>query len=186
LARNWLALLCVPALTSACLVTDKPDLEPATTTRPQLIENQPRTTEFIQKDYAESINLTADVISEDAGQELTVVLLIDYGLKGIGGDPWQDYSEQSRLTAGSLSDGPRPITASVRKAIAPGCHTLTLLVTHAIVGDPPFYWCPANPNDHDTLTWFLSVCDQGNCDFDCPFDDGTFTYCPSNAETTAP
>ena len=193
MARTSLLLLGVLASSSACLVTGSPDFSPPERTRPQLIAVTP-TTEFIRPAFIDGafqpITLEAELLSEDGGDDLEPVLLVDYGFAGPGGDPWRDFAVADIIAPGTLSEGPRPLSISwtPRTFIQPGCHTLTLLVTHQARGSTPGYYCPAEPNDYATLTWFVALCEElSTCDYSDCFIAGedTYNYCEGGEQADA-
>lgn len=191
LARHWLLLSTALVTTPACLPTSKPDPEPILRTRPALYAVTPPTSQVIFRDVTQpnnKIDLTAEVVSEDAGQGLAVALLLDYGIAGPGCAPWRDDSPQF-LEAGTLADGPRPVPASYYPPPNDeGCHSLTMLATHEPVGVPPYTWCPKDPDDAATLTWFFTLCgaqDAPEC-YPCPTNLLQPSYCPSDPTAFVP
>lgn len=180
-------VMTVAGATSGCLVTDSPDFSPPARTAPQLFPVLP-TTEFIRALTGESgyqlPKFDANVLSEDAGDDLESALLIDYGVEGPGGDPWLTATPGPTLPARSLADGPRLVSAGWNPFnFGAGCHTVTMMVTHAKWGVNPGYWCPKEANDYATLTWVVALCgaDVSSCTFDdCPIrGDDTYIYCSS-------
>ncbi|MBW2523557.1 MAG: hypothetical protein JRI23_05255 [Deltaproteobacteria bacterium] len=182
---------------TSCLVTSSPDFTPPERTRPEIVTNDefgpnPAQGELVvfyptAGEYS-PVEFAAWVQSEDADQNVLTVLLIDYGDEsGVQNGPWRSYVPGKPLPAGTFSQGPRgPVTINWRpeKLETPGCHTVTLLVTHEFWLDPTEgYWCPKDGQDASTLTWFVAVCETANpdeCDYtNCPVrGQGTRTYCP--------
>jgi hypothetical protein len=205
------AMLCLSMLasTTSCLVTDSPEFAPPDRTRPLLLASDLLpTTEVLQFELKEgAANYTSDtfiaqVLSEDAGQDLEVVLLTDYGsgaYNNIDG-PWAPRVFQDRLDPGHTAQGPREVTVPYqpdRNALAPGCHTVTMLVTHRFAQEEARRYCPEAANDFDTLTWFISLCREqqpGEVEPDCPLDNCLLadspdkSYCgtANDEETTTP
>lgn len=196
-AQLSLCLLLV-AHASGCLITDVPENEDITRTRPQLLNPNPRTTEFLLIVAANNVStpqtFAAEVLSEDGGDDLEAAFLIDYGVE-TSGNPWREDEYLPTIEAGTLAMGPRPFTKTWRvqpstidtkpeDPTTAGCHTVTLLVTHAIRNTPDAQLCPADLNDYDTLTWFVSVCNAAaSCTFDdCPTAGADFRYCDSAEE----
>ncbi|MBW2453696.1 MAG: hypothetical protein JRI68_04260 [Deltaproteobacteria bacterium] len=193
MARTSLLVLGVVVSSSACLVTGSPDFSPPERTRPQLIAVTP-TTEFIRPAFVDGAfqpsTIAAEVLSEDAGEPLEAVLLVDYGYLASDNTPWRDSAPVDDIAPGTLSEGPRPInvTWTPRSFIQPGCHTVTLLVTHQKRAQNPGYWCPAEPDDYDTLTWFVALCeDLATCDYSDCFIAGedTYSYCEGGEQADA-
>jgi hypothetical protein len=191
------SLLCVFVLTGAtsCLITDTPSFEPPKRTRPQLLESTTPTSQVVKLVKGETGTIdpspalfSADVISEDAGQNLQPVLLIDYG-QGDGGDlspPWKSFEVGNIVPAGTLQDGRREVGSIPWSQVGqrePGCHTVTMLITHEPKQKLPDFWCPKDADDFDTLTWFAVICtkdamDEDDCDMsNCPLNDAQYEYC---------
>jgi hypothetical protein len=186
MARTSLVLLGVLASSSACIVTGSPDFSPPEKTRPQLIAVTP-TTEFIRSVMETGVyqptTLEAELLSEDGGDDLRPSLLIDYGFAGPGGNPWRVAAPVSVVPPGTLSEGPRPLSVSWTPqpgVVGFGCHTVTLMITHQVRDQNPGFWCPAEPNDYATLTWFVALCEElSTCDYSDCFIAGedTYNYC---------
>jgi len=169
------------------LVTESPDFSPTGRTAPQLVPTLP-TTEFIRAiDLKHNFTLPkfeAKVLSEDGDDDLTTVLLIDYGKAGADESPWIYAQPGAPMAPKTLADGPRDIGIPWKPSayIPLGCHTVTMLVTHETKKEPPEYWCPADDNDFATLTWFVTLCeDIDSCVYsDCAITGtGEYQYCGS-------
>ncbi len=195
LARTSLLVLGVVASASACLVTGSPDFSPAERTRPQLIAVTP-TTEMLRPGYENGqflpVPIAAEVLSEDAGDDLEAVLLVDYGyMASENSPPWREAVPVDVTAPGTLSEGPRPVTGTWtprKNVVEAGCHTLTLLVTHQKSGQNPGFWCPADPDDYDTLTWFVALCeDLATCNYGgCHIaGEDTYSYCEGGEQPDA-
>ena len=129
----------------------------------------------------------AQVVSEDAGQPLLEVLLIDYGIETLPGQPWREAQPGPKLPPKSLADGPRSVRHTWNAQVALGCHTVTMLVTHEVRGGGLDFFCPLSADDFDTLTWVVSLCDEvkGECDFSgCPVhkEGALKSYCDTVGE----
>jgi hypothetical protein len=175
---------------SSCLVTASPDFTPPERTRPEIVTNDayppsPPLEEqaFFKLDLGSSqytpVEFSAWVQSEDAGQPVLSELLIDYGdQSGIKNGPYRDYVPGEPLAPGTLADGPRQVTIQWRPQAQEifGCHTVTLVVTHAFKNRDPVYYCPADPNDSSMLAWVALVC-KSSTPADCVVDS-TFQQCP--------
>jgi hypothetical protein len=189
------------AATSSCLVTDSPEFAPPDLTRPLLLaSDQLPTTEVLQFELGEGgLNykrrkFIAEVLSEDAGQDLEVVLLTDYGSTAYNNiqGPWAPITFSGRVPAGHAAQGPRDVTLDYqpdRNTLAPGCHTVTMLVTHRYAEQQAVRFCPEAPDDFDALTWYISLCREqqpGEVEPDCPMDNCLLSsdpksYCGSEA-----
>jgi len=116
---------------SGCLVDDPPPFVAPRQTAPRLDYTKafPGLDQVIVKNSGDLIKFEIPVSSEDAGDELFAILLFDYAGEGTGADPLNN----GRLPASTLDD-PNPRVFSlpwtVRKGIDPGCHRITLRVTH--------------------------------------------------------
>ncbi len=189
-----LALMLATGATS-CLVTSEPDFSPRERTRPEIITTglkspSPNPAELVRfwKESTSEFDpkqFTVWVISEDVGEDLRSVLLIDYGYEGgVSNGPYRAYEPGPSIPAASASDGPRRVEIGWEPGSHDdGCHTITLLVTHRFTNTHGTYWCPADPGDAATLTWVASVCKDSSVGEDCPQDgcpydeSNTTTYC---------
>jgi hypothetical protein len=107
------------------------------------------------------IEFSADMVSDDAGQPVQSVLLIDYGDdNAVSNGPYRSFVPGEPLDPACMLDGPRHVSIPWRPlAQEPiGCHTVTLMVTHQFELKNSAFYCPADPNDASTLTWFALVC----------------------------
>jgi hypothetical protein len=182
------------ALASAsCLVTESPDFQPVGRGRPQLLPSELLpTTEVIKKTMGEPIPaFPVKYISEDAGERLQFTLLVDYGTPP-GNAPNQPYrySQWTRpaeraCTATEVCTAELPAWTGDSND-APGCHTLTLVATHAFFGFSPYERCPKSADDADTLTWVVFLCEAPSSCPDlangCLADDTPGVYCPPNPQ----
>lgn len=205
-AREWLlrhAVRTLGALSLAaspgCLVLDDPDFTPAQRTAPILSPLTP-TTELIRAllgdgNFYDIPPFSFAVESEDVGDDLQAVLLINYGIDGPEG-PYGAATAVKRIPAGHGGEKRGPIDISWKAAEArwnpenseanTSCNTVTLLVTHEFREDSPGANCPAEPADADTATWVVSLCNElSQCTFDdCPTATATSTalaYCETPA-----
>jgi hypothetical protein len=186
-----LAMLLVGA--PACLITADPDFTPPARSRPEIITSDAcppspavGKVALFQPTPPNSsytpIEFSACVVSEDAGQDVQTVLLIDYGDdSGVALGPYRWAIPGEPLKAATLADGPREITIKwlPQKQEPPGCHTVTLLVTHQFQQINGIYHCPADANDAATLTWFAYVCDQ------TAIESCGAMICPIEGQTTS-
>ncbi len=117
-----------PLFSSGCLVADAPDYGPQQRTPPVIdpLSVIPNPGLFFTQTYLKKRSFSLTVHSEDAGEDLWAPLYVDYS------DPkllsWQiDYplaaSSADKAKSLSFDWGPNQL-------IAPGCHSLTLLVVH--------------------------------------------------------
>ncbi len=206
-ARDWLLHRAVRALgalslaaSPGCLVIDDPDFTPPQRTAPILSPLTP-TTRLIRAllgdgNFYDVPPFSFAVESEDVGDDLQVVLLINYGIDGQEG-PYRAATSVKRIAAGHGGEQRGPIDISWKAAKATwnpengevntSCNTVTLLVTHEFREDSPGANCPADPADSDTATWVVSLCndDLSQCTFDdCPTATAASTalaYCDAPA-----
>jgi len=183
MARRSLGLIAVALGASGCLVTSTQEFEafaPAQGT-PNLLASDaaPELGELVTIEQGVITQpFRASVLSEDAGQSLGVRLLVNYGVTNESGDPYFDFWVDSDVTAATLADGPRTISAVLpvdrRMPDGPGCYTVTMIVSHAF---PPETGCPRELSDSDELTWSVlrrcnnngSECITGiDPEVDCP------------------
>jgi hypothetical protein len=137
LARLSLLGLFVCTLPS-CLVDDPPPYTAPKQSPPRLddVGATPFLNQIIVASYLEKLTFHIPFVSEDAGQDLTAMLLLDYN-----GSP-QIPKVTVPVKPGSLDVEGRTIdlTYNVETTVAPGCHRFTLRVSHTpnfIVGNPP-------------------------------------------------
>jgi hypothetical protein len=154
------------ALASAgCLVTDTPKFDPPQRIGPFLTNLVPSTeqpgviylvpgTDPRSHSYLQNETINFDVVSEDLGDKLTVLILIDF--KGFDSPDINKVCEPMDLPPGTLAGKPRPVTC--RLALPPsverGCHPITALVSHAFV---PLSARPVVLGDVALATWFYQV-----------------------------
>ena len=128
LARLSLLALAFSML-SGCLVDDPPPYPTAQQTPPRLdyTKASPGLDQVLVRSYPDLITFEMPVTSEDAGDELTAVLLLDYD--GQGGE----QLNSGHLPPSTLADTNKRVFSLpwlVPKRIDPGCHRITLRVTH--------------------------------------------------------
>ena len=190
----WLVSLGTPAMMLAsCLVTSTADLKPRPQTPPFLVarNTNPDPRNMFVVDYpteGAKIDFEAQVRSEDFDtSEVKTRLYVDYGFKAPGFDFWRDYSTGAALKPGQLDNTTRKAKVSfTNKANLEGCHTFTMVATHAIDEQTQ---CPVNESDSSSLTWHVYFCHLGESpcpQFTDPNDTCTIQgedpqYCPAHA-----
>ena len=94
---------------------------------------------------------------------MQVSLLIDYGIRNEFRDqPFQSSSFDAAIAPGTLADGARRVTATLAgNQLQTGCHTVTLMVTHAFDFGTG---CPVEKADSSYLVWFVYKCGESGCD----------------------
>jgi hypothetical protein len=185
--------------TAGCLITSTPDFSPPQHTAPFLIAStaKPSADQVVILDsaYPGEKVFSAEVMSQDdpaggAGQfqNVKVRLYIDYGIT----DPSQPYfyaiHSTSELTPGTIDQTGRNVNVTWQwstksYAVDRGCHTATLIVSHAFDDQPE---CPTCDNDASTITWQVLQCDTTTTKDDCnslPLP-GTMGACPTQSQMT--
>lgn len=119
----------LPSMLPGCLVDDPPPYVAPQQTAPRLdyTEASPGLDQLLVASYPDLITFDMPFTSEDAGEQLYAVLLLDY-----------DGVEGEQLNSGffppsTLADTTRralSLTWKVQERIVPGCHRFTLRVTH--------------------------------------------------------
>jgi hypothetical protein len=179
LARNSLLAGFMVSSSVGCLVTADPEFTGLEQTRPLLIESGLSPTRSITEYVPEAsvwppINFTALLLSEDAGEDVQVILALNYGTTSTAEGPAEQYPDNEDLTASTLTAGPRAVTLSWTpddKKITRSCNTLTMYATHATLNTTNKRKCPKSENDVSYLSWFVVLCSDGlgNCNYDdCP------------------
>jgi len=151
----------------ACLITSVPVFDDPAASAPVLLPDRtdpdPRGIVVLDAS-APSQTFSAFVTSQDAGRPLEVRLLLDYGSPNDLGRPFRLVSPGPSLEPGALDDGPRPVRVTWTPGTLPrppGCHRLTLMVSHEF--DDGGTGCPASPDDYAQLTWLVQKCDELGC-----------------------
>ncbi len=144
-------------LTSGCLIPDPPTWDAGKPTRPQLIDPNPSPTKFIALGgTSPKQNETFQVyeVSEDEGHTLRALWYLNYGLPSL-----QQYINFKDIPPGHLDD-PKPISVTYGPIGVSGCIPFTILVTHVEndSNEPDHH--PTDPNDTDSVTWWLDINDN--------------------------
>src|SRR5205814_527512 len=110
----------------------------------------PRLDQLIITDSGKTVDFSVPVSSEDAGDALYAALFVDFS-------PGDDPERSLKLPASTLDEGERTLHLSwrARADIKPGCHRITLLVTHLsnwITGADV-----VNKADLDEAYWFANI-----------------------------
>jgi hypothetical protein len=179
---------------TGCLVTTTPDFTPPKQTRPFLVpataDPDTRNVQIFDAPQGTAglpFSFSADVVSDDQGQQVLVALYIDYGKPNAADFPFADMIPSfAPVKAGTMAD------TTVRRAVAkgkfenplkPGCHTATLVVTHQF---DTVSRCPACLNDSSQITWPLYRCDslesKDACKPDFSMCETPLTGCPAVAD----
>lgn len=183
LAQSSLYLLALTMASSGCLVTSTPEFTPPERTRPFLIpasaDPDPRGVLLIdtleQQKESRIFEFSADVVSEDQGDKVKGSLYIDYG-QMLGGHPYAAVITQIReLPPSTMADtAKRNIRGKLdlrTTVLNPGCHTVTLIVSHEFDAETS---CPVCRNDSSQLTWQVFRCNPEKAASECQPD---FSLC---------
>lgn len=170
LARLSLWLL-LANVTSSCLIEDPPPYKQPSQTPPRLNLRKaaPLIDQVLELKTGDRISFNVPVSSEDAGDKLQGLLLLDY--KGEQQLPWLQVAEVQPST---LDDDTRALRLDwvVPNSISEdGCHRLTLLVSH----EKNLGVKIKDPNDVAVAVWWANI----NADADT---SGKLNDCPLATE----
>lgn len=157
-------LLCflgsLAALLSGCLVTSSGDFPERAPTRPYLSSAgaSPPISALVVVGEPSTRQFRTVVSAEDNGTPLQVLLVADWKT------PQEILIQSTEVPAGTF-DIPRRIAAEwaplgageIGGVVPPGCHSLTLIVSHRF--DPIARTLPARVDDYDFLTWWVLLRD---------------------------
>ncbi len=144
------------ALLPGCLVTSSGDFPERASTRPYLssADATPPISSLVVVADAATRPFRTIVSAEDNGTPLQVLLVADWKT------PQEILIQSSKVPAGTF-ESPRRIGAEwsplgageIGGVVPPGCHSLTLIVSHSF--DPIARTLPARVDDYDFLTWWV-------------------------------
>ncbi len=128
-----LSLVALISMLSGCIVEDPPALREATRTPPRLDNRgaRPLLDQIIVARINDTIPFTIPVTSEDAGEGLTGVLLLDYLDDSSVPTVIAPYSNLAPSTLDDESERVFKFDWVVTRLVDPGCHRITLLAGHA-------------------------------------------------------
>ena len=182
---------------TGCLVLGEPDFrEPVPTTPILSVVNPPNNQLLILEGTGTDFDpqeFVVNVVSEDAGQSLERILLLDYGVATpVGQQAPQPYAGIAGfgpdIDPGTATDLNRDVALSYPPQLGASdseCHTITFQVYRKEYGRAPYDWCPSNPQ-FARVTWLVALCEEAaTCDFSqCP-DVAPTTECPAPADLAA-
>jgi hypothetical protein len=151
----WLRLSLLAALFAlpGCLVDDPPAYTAPQRTAPRIIGTHadPPLNKVIVINENETLNFDVPVMSEDAGELVSAILLLDYD-----GGPF-DPIWPANLPPATLDDGERSLHFiwTVGRAEPAGCHRVTLRVSHA--SNFASGYEVIDKADLDEVYWFANV-----------------------------
>lgn len=181
------------AMMTSCLITEIPEFPEPERTPPFLVDSTASPAlepiHLIRPGLTDtSFTISAQVRSEGTNDDVFGYLLIDYGKANVN----LPYAKLTRadtiVKPKSLVVAERTMTATWsanQDAIEPGCHTFTLMVSHAFRTLKPD-GCPVDLADSSSLTWRVFVCGETEacpppdaaCLVDSPLPEPC--YCPSD------
>ena len=157
---------------SGCLITDAPSFGAPVKTRPILANLQPRPevaheipfqpgSDRSALLYAPGPRISFDVISEDLGDDLEVLVILDF--EGFDSLVNPRALCNTTIDPGTLNSEARPFNCPTDvnlkfPNLRPGCYTFTAVVSHRL---HLFTANPVTPGDVATATWFYQVGDTG-------------------------
>jgi len=163
----WTSLLAGLAMMSTgCLVTSVPDYSDPKQTPPFLVAaaaspnvwepleifKDPNNLEYPSQPFQLAVR------SEDAGKKVQFKRFIDYGSGSSPEQPYFTDESAGELPPGHLADGDRTFTKNwTPRNIPTGCHTLTLIASHAFDSSTD---CPVDLADSSQLTWQILLCPE--------------------------
>jgi hypothetical protein len=154
LARLSLLPLFVCSL-SSCLVDDPPPYAAPKQTPARLdyVGATPLLNQIIVANYLDNLKFSVPFVSEDAGQKVTAMLLLDYT-----GSPEIPLASVE-LPPSTLDDDKRAIviTYGVQSTVAPGCHRFTLRVSHTANFDVSNSASVFNTEDLAEAYWWANI-----------------------------
>ena len=152
---------------TGCFLTERPDFDPPRQTPPFMTNVNPSTTVAhtipVRKGTDPTSNLYEsqpigfDIMSEDLGEKIQGLILLDF--KGFGStDPLRVLNQEAiQIDPGTLKDKERERftrTIQIPSSVQPDCHTVTVLLSHSFF---PGSAKPQRIGDVDTKTWFFQV-----------------------------
>ncbi len=164
-------MVVVSTFAQGCIVADAPQYTTPGQRAPvlDLYDAAPLILKIIEVQDKDPVILNVPVRSEDAGEQLFAILLVDYDT------PTRGFAGEQLLAASTYDDATRviAITWAVNVAnVGAGCHRLTLIVTHPSSFDfGKLQVRPTRTTDAALATWLLNVAPQPGVPVDlssCP------------------
>lgn len=166
-SRAGAALALLPLVTG-CLVDDPPAYVAPQQTAPRIIGTRatPPLDQIIITQRNDVVNFSVPIVSEDAGEVVMGRLVIDFD-ENASFEPLND----GIIPPSTLDEGERnlQIAWTVRSGYTPGCHRITLRVSHLgnFVSGPRVI----DRSDIDEIYWFSNIDvtpQNANALVDCP------------------
>ncbi|MEO8905610.1 MAG: hypothetical protein ABI488_24005 [Polyangiaceae bacterium] len=145
-------------LTSSCIVADPPEYQEPQRTRPTLdvYRATPTTSRVLVVNTNDLVRISVPLRSEDAGESLTGVFLVDYnaGSSGL-------LQNVQKIAASTYADDQRAVTLDwTVPSLMDGCHLLSLIVAHgSSFKDNPSYALNADAANGDVaiINWYVNL-----------------------------
>lgn len=147
--------------TPGCIVPEPPTYDPPSPTAPVLDTFGANPTNLyptsLPGDRVPGFQLTVPFRSEDSGEEVWAGLYIDWGT-----NPSPLPNNYRRYEPSTYDDDKRRIDITIRGSLSPGCHTVSLFVTHmsnTLVDKSGELYLneDAAEGDLGVATWFFNV-----------------------------
>jgi hypothetical protein len=146
-------------LASSCIVADPPEYQNPVRTRPVLdvFQANPTTSKVLVVNSTDTVKISVPLRSEDAGEHLTGVFMVDYNT----GSPGLLQNVQD-LAPSTYADDQRAVTLDWIVPTLPrnGCHLLSLIAAHvsSFKANPSFELNPDAANrDAAIINWWMNV-----------------------------
>jgi hypothetical protein len=139
-------------MASGCVLSDPPEYGTVKQTPPifDLLGAEPSVFKTIISPTDGIVSINVPFRSEDGGDTLYAALILDY-------PDGELKSVLPKIPGGTFEDKDRQVVMDARMPLTPGCHQLSLILTHGnnltAQGDP------IDDKDTAVATWFVSVGD---------------------------
>lgn len=157
LARLSLGVAAI-SMSSGCLVEDPPPFVAPQKTAPRLDYSKatPGLDQVIVRNSGESLEFRVPVKSEDAGDGLVGNLLLDYAGEGTAITPL-GFATVSASTLDDRDERVLKTTITILPKTSPGCHRITLRVTHFSNLAPGNPYQLIDKSDLAEAFWFANI-----------------------------
>ncbi|MFO0662124.1 MAG: hypothetical protein U0165_20170 [Polyangiaceae bacterium] len=153
-------------LAHGCLITSTTDFAAQPKSPPFLngFSASPPIDEFVvvATTQTDPLSFSAQVRAEDEGEPLDAKLVIDAASAQPGLVDFLRLAPGTFNQARTISLSWQPSAAIGGQSVAPGCHTITMIVTHQYQLDS---FLPADASDADQLTWWVLVGSPDDLDY---------------------
>jgi len=162
-------LAALVSMLPGCLVDDPPPYNAPKQTPPRLDYHNavPLLDQVIVAKSLDTIKFTMPFVSEDVGESLNAILILDYT-----SDSLFRLADSKLIDASTLDDPGRAVSLSWSVlAVSPGCHRLTLRLGHISNLPSATFHSTVNTSDVAEAYWWVNVVEDlalGNTLIDCP------------------